>query len=133
MLPFWEAVATRDERRALIESALHVAVGLDAPELATALLRPFRADELAPRCAPTFAALMKRYCASWARSLLSEWIASDHAWRGPSANHPDVWLESVLRFSNALVEAGEAGMTAARMMVSSHWSPCDIPSRKHCP
>ena len=61
LLPFWEGAAASEERRGFFDKALSVSEGLDDPELAARLLKPFRIEALTPRRAPALAALLRRY------------------------------------------------------------------------
>jgi hypothetical protein len=123
LLPFWKSVATREERRGFFDKALSVAEGLDAPEVAASLLQPFRMEELTPKSAAIFLALVNRYGEAWTRSLLAAWSATRHYdWLRSQSRNPDAWLASLPRLSNALQEAGDNGAAAARLLVSSQWS-----------
>lgn len=54
-------VAQGEESRGFFERALSVAVGLDSPDVAGALLKPFAFERLSPRATPKLVALSQRY------------------------------------------------------------------------
>jgi predicted 2-oxoglutarate/Fe(II)-dependent dioxygenase YbiX len=123
LLPFWDAVAAREERRGFIDKALFVANGLDDPELARALLNPLPLSTLTPRRAPAFATLVQRYGEDWARRQLAAWaVASvgsvlDH--RGDRV----AWTATLPQLCAALcASAAESGSAAARLLLENEWN-----------
>ena len=122
LLPFWNRVAVREQRRGFFEKALNVAAGIEAPELAASLLQPFRADSLTPRCAPVFVMLVKRYGEEWALPLLAEWSASNIAGRSFPAQERRAWLTTLPRLCEALRAAdAETGTKAAVRLLRDQW------------
>ncbi len=119
LLPFWDDVAPHEQRRRFFDQALAVAEGLDAPELATSLLKPFRVTALTPGRASAFVALVKRYGEGWTHSLLSEW-AGDRVRIGD--RDPLDWLRSLPRLCEALCAADEAlGTRCAKLLLQDRW------------
>ena len=66
LAPFWDRVAGGEQRRGFLTKALRVAGGLQEPDVAALLLRPFRVEMLTPSHAPALAALAERYGQNWA-------------------------------------------------------------------
>lgn len=121
--PFWEAAASREERRGFFVRALRVAEGLDRPELAASLLEPFRVEAQAPGGAKAFAALVARYGEGWTRNLLAGWTERDRPWARPEGRDRPAWLASFPRLCEALCLADEAaGAPAARLLLEDSWS-----------
>jgi hypothetical protein len=121
LLPFWRAVAAREERRGFFDRSLHVAEGLDSPALAASLLQPFGVEALTSGRAPAFVALVKRYGEDWARSLLSEWSDPHHSWRRDGRDRL-AWLASLPRLCEALRAADDAvGTLGARLLLQDQW------------
>lgn len=122
LLPFWDAVARREEQRHFFTQALRVAEGLERPALAASLLRPFRVEALSPGRAPAFVALVKRYGVSWTQSLLAEWSGSHRPWMRLDSRDRLRWLTSLPRLCEALRAADEAvGTLAAHLLLDDRW------------
>jgi hypothetical protein len=121
LLPFWKAVAAREERRGFFDKSLHVAEGLDSRVLAAALLQPFGVEALTPGRAPAFVALVKRYGDGWARSLLSEWSGPHQSWMRGGRDRL-AWLASLPRLCEALHAADDAvGKLSAWLLLQGQW------------
>ena len=117
LLPFWESVATREERRGFFASALRVAEGLDAPELAASLLRPFRVESLTPGQAGVLVSLVAHYGEAWAQPMLATW-GSDRAQMRRRGKDRLQWLASLPRLCIALRRADSAvGSLVARLLL----------------
>ena len=123
LLPFWEDVAPSEERRRFFHDALDVACGLDDPELAAALLKPFRVEALTPGPGRALVALLKRYGEEWTRPVLGGWCGSDRPWVRPGKRDRLSWLASLPRLCQALRKADDAvGTLAARRLLTDQWA-----------
>lgn len=122
LLPFWKDVAPHEERRGFFNKALRVAEGLDVPETAASLLKPFPLEALTAREAPALVALVKRYGKGWLRSLLAKWAGPDRPWRRPGGRDRLAWLSSLPRLCDALSATDEAeGAWVARALLEDRW------------
>ncbi len=121
LLPFWEDVAPREERRGFLTRALRVAEGLDDPELAASLLRPFVIEALTPGPARAFVPLLASYGERWARAVLAGWCGSDQSARFGGQDRLQ-WLTSLARLCRALQKDDDAaGTVAARLLLREQW------------
>lgn len=123
LLPFWTEKAPEEKRRGFFTATLRVADGLAEPDLAAALLGPFRVEALTAKHAALLAALVTRYGEAWARSLVAEWSAAAvDRWERFGGKDDDAWLTTLPRLCEALLDAGaEAGGVAARAIVHEQW------------
>lgn len=121
IVPLWRSAATRERPARFFDRALRVAAGLEAPDLAAALLQPFAVDELTPGRGRAFVALVARYGEGWTRSLLCAWSSR----RPPASRDRDdrhAWLASLPRLVGSLRAADEAaGPLAARLVLEDRW------------
>lgn len=122
LLPFWDEVVPREERRGFFAKGLRVAAGLERAALASPLLQPFRVEALGPAGAKAFVALVGRYGEAWARSLLSGWSDPRSRWSRSAGADPLAWLASLPRLCQALRAADEAtGTLAGRLLLQDRW------------
>lgn len=124
LLPLWDDVATRKERRGFFDRALRVADGLDAPLLAASLLRPFWVEALTSGRARPVAALARRYGEEWTWSVIAAWCRSpcDRPQTRFWGKDRFGWLSSLPRLCEALRQADEeAGTLAARLLLEHLW------------
>jgi hypothetical protein len=122
LLPFWKGVASREDCRGLLGTALQVADGLAAPELAAALLRPFQIEALTPEDAPALVSLLRSYGESWVRQLLAQWPGNQH--RGMRFTDRDrfSWLAQLYHLCVALrAEDDAGGSTVGRLVLRDRW------------
>lgn len=116
LVPFWESVARREQSRGFVENTLRVAEGIQLPEVASSLLKPFALEQLSPYTAPLWARLLERYGGEWCEALLAHY-ASNH--EGPGR---EAWLLSLPGFCEALRSAGSAGaIELARWLTNQQW------------
>ena len=86
LLPWWARSVSRQQHAIhsddpengtnasdLLEGTLPVAAGLQHPDVAAALLAPFRLTDLTPHSGPWFIALLEHYGPDWCRQLLEHW------------------------------------------------------------
>ncbi len=118
--PFWLHVAHREEGRGFLERTLAVAGGLDSPELAASLLRPFTLERLTPRAAPRLVALRDRYGREWCQAVLGAWASGD---RRDQGDRRAAWLASLPSLCRPLCAGGSAqGLELARWLVTEEWT-----------
>ena len=121
LAPFWDRAASRVERRGFFAKALLTARLVDDPAVASMLLRPFQLETLATGHAKALSALLESYGEPWMADLVTAWSA----WRrfsyakGPG---PQEWIASLPALCLALQGAGDAGTTAARLLLRDSWT-----------
>jgi hypothetical protein len=120
LAPFWDRVAAQVEAKGFFTKALRSARLLDEPALAAVLLRPFRLEMLTTSHAKAMSALVDSYGELWAGELVAAWSAKRRFYnhQGPS---PESWMASLPRLCLAFGEAGEAGTSAARLLLRDSW------------
>jgi hypothetical protein len=136
LTPFWSGVASVDGPRNLFKKTLSVSLALGAPEIAAALVRPFRLEQLTPSVVAELVGVIERYGVEWARDAFAEW--SSHGSEG-FAEARIAWLGSVQVFIRAVAATGSvAARQFARRLVSEQWTwlterylaaASDLPSR----
>lgn len=120
LVPFWIHVAHREQGRGFLERTLAVAVGLDSPELAASLLRPFTLERLTPSAAPRLVALRDRYGLEWCQATLGAWASED---RRDQGDRRAAWLASLPGLCQPLCAGGSAeGLELARWLVTEEWT-----------
>ncbi|MGH9152310.1 MAG: 2OG-Fe(II) oxygenase, partial [Acidimicrobiales bacterium] len=127
--PSWPTTA-RGEERGLFTRAVRVAGGLDDPELAAALLAPFRLEMASKSDAPGLAALADRYGDRWLAAVIAGWSGADRPW-GSGGDRPS-WVAALPRLCAALRDRGTAGTAAASLLVGeAHgWLAREVESRR---
>ncbi len=126
--PFWPTAA-RGEQRGLFARAVRVAAGLDDPELATALLAPFRLEMVSKGDAAGLAALADRYGDRWLAAVVARWSGGDRYWGSAGDRAP--WVAALPPLCTALHARGSAGTTAALLLVGEahRWLAGAVESR----
>jgi 2OG-Fe(II) oxygenase superfamily len=119
LLPFWGGVAYRKDGPGLLGSALRVADGVAAPDLAASLLQPFQVEALTPEDAPALVSLARRYGESWLGRLLSEW--SGGRFRMTEPRQRLSWLGELPRLCEPLRADAAVGSTVARLLLRDRW------------
>jgi hypothetical protein len=121
LAPFWERVAARVETSGFFTKALRTARLVDEPALAAMLLQPFRLETLAPSHAKPLSALVDCYGEHWAGELVTAWSPQRRGYhpKGPS---PETWMASLPALCRALRATGDAGTSAARILLQESWS-----------
>jgi len=123
LLSFWKDVAPHEERRGFFGKALRVAEGLDAPELAASLLKPFPLELLKARQVSALVALVKRYGKGWTRPLLTEWSGPARPWMRPGGRDRLAWLSALPRLCEDLGATEETeGAWVARLLLEDRWA-----------
>jgi len=117
LAPFWDRVAARVEAKGFFTKALRVARLVDEPALAAMLLRPFQLEMLTTSHAKALSALVDFYGERWAADLVASWSARRRSYyQDPSA---ETWMASLPRLCEAFREGGDAGTSAARVLLRS--------------
>lgn len=117
---FWDRVAGGEQRRGFLTKTFRVAGGLQEPDVAAMLLRPFRVEMLTPSHAPALAALAERYGEDWAADLIAVWFAGRRAWAPPGSDRP-AWVASLVGLYEALQARGAPGTAVGRLLVDRSW------------
>ena len=99
LAPFWRTIGSRAE---LLDTALHVAAGLNAAGTAAMLLEPFRVETVAPEHADGLAAAAGQYGEQWTRGVVDGWFGSKHYYE--TGRHE--WVEKLPQLCGALYAAG---------------------------
>jgi hypothetical protein len=120
LAPFWGRAVARADAKGLFGKALRTARLFDEPDLAMMLLRPFRVEMLTPSHARAVSLLVDGYGERWAAELIASWSA-DRRFSSVQSMSPEVWLGSLPQLCLALREAGEAGVSGARMLLQESW------------
>lgn len=117
--PFWTTVARREDGRGFFPRTLAVAAGLDAPDLASALLQPFSMTALTPDDTPRLVALLERYGVAWCKAVIGHWASAVLEGRGS----PAAWLTAALPdVCRALCAAPEhGGVDLAGWLTREQW------------
>lgn len=122
LAPFWDAAIRSGPHGELLTWALGTVKGLDDPETAANLLRPFELEQLIPDHAPMLADLAGHYGDTWTADLLQGW---SKRWRPVAYGHsPDRldWLFGLPQLCAALAQAGDAGTTTAHSILDLSWA-----------
>ncbi len=120
LTPFWDRAAARVEAKGFFAKALRTARLLDEPILAAMLLRPFRLEMLTVSHAKPLSALVDSYGERWAGELVVAWSATRQFYH-PKGSGPEAWMASLPRLCLACREAGDAGASAARLVLRDSW------------
>jgi hypothetical protein len=121
LMPFWAEVARREASARFLDRTLAVAGGLDDPQLAAALARPFPLERLTPGAAPRLKALGRRYGLEWCRHLLDAWTADRQ--RGEAEWARRAWTESVPAICLKIcADESMEGFAVARAIVAEGWT-----------
>lgn len=132
LLTFWSDAAAHHEPRVLFAQVLRVAVGLDAPKLAAALLLPFQLEAITPGLARDFAALVARYGEDWTRNLIDEWADPESRHSRADRRAVLTWLASLRSLCQAAhaAAADPADSPAARLLVEPGWRALELEIRE---
>lgn len=112
--PFWPTAA-RGVQRGLFARAVRVAASLDDPDLAAALLAPFRLEMVSKGDAAGLATLADRYGERWLAVVVARWSGGDRNW-GSGGDRPS-WVAALTPLCTALHARGSAGTTVALLLV----------------
>ena len=112
LAPFWRTIGSRAE---LLDTALHVAAGLNAAGTAAMLLEPFRVETVAPEHAGGLAAAAGQYGEEWTRGLVDGWFGSKYYYE--TGRHE--WVEKLPQLCGALHSAGAPEV--ARLLAVGAW------------
>lgn len=125
--PFWRTPGPE-----LLGPALQAAAGLEDPDIALMLLRPFAVEWVAPAHAGGLVALAARYGEPWHRSLLDAWFGSRGPWRYTGEVDRKGWAGALPELAKALRDAG-ADATAGWLLAAAWgWLDEDIQSWLKC-
>lgn len=100
--------------------ALRAARVLDEPVLAAMLLRPFELEMLTTRDVKALSALVASYGEHWSEELVVAWSAK-RRYRHAEGPTRAAWIASLPPLCLALREAGDAGTSAARLLLRESW------------
>jgi 2-oxoglutarate-Fe(II)-dependent oxygenase superfamily protein len=118
---FWTEIAQRERRPRFFERTLVVAQGLDSPELAASLLKPFTLESLTPRAAPRLVGLGQRYGLEWCRAILGSWASEKR--RDTPGERQAAWTASLANICKQMCAGVSAqGVELARWLVTEEWT-----------
>jgi hypothetical protein len=120
LAPFWDRIAPQVEAKGFFTKALRTARLVDEPALAAMLLRPFRLEMLTTSHAKALSALVDSYGERWAGELVAAWSAKRRFYDSKGQS-PEAWMASLPRLCLAFREAGDAGTSAARLLLRESW------------
>ena len=119
LAPFWTEVAPKEGHRGFLERTLDVAAGLESPDVASILLRPFTLERVTPRAAAKLVTVCERYGFSWCQPILDAWTAERH---GDPARRV-AWTASLPDVCRTLCARGsQEGLEVARWLVANRWA-----------
>jgi len=112
LAPFWKTIGSQAE---LLDTALHVAAGLDAAGTAAMLLEPFRVETVGLEHAGGLAAAAGQYGEQWTRGVIDGWFGPKHYYE--TGRHE--WVEKLPQLCRALHAAGAPEV--ARLLAADAW------------
>lgn len=112
LAPFWPNIGSQ---AGLLGTALRVAAGLGAAGTAAMLLKPFRAETVAPEHAGGLAAA-GQYGQEWTRRVIAGWFGSGHCLEADRCE----WVEGLPELCAALHVAGDR--QTAKLLASGAWA-----------
>ena len=112
LAPFWKTIGSQAE---LLDTALHVAAGLDAAGTAAMLLEPFRVETVGLEHAGGLAAAAGQYGEQWTRGVIDGWFGPKHYYE--TRRHE--WVEKLPQLCRALHAAGAPEV--ARLLAADAW------------
>jgi hypothetical protein len=115
---FWESAA-RGHEPALLPPALVAAHSLDDPEIARALLSPFRVEALGAAHARALADLAARYGGEWAERLVKTWFGDSRSWSYGQGRRE--WVLTLPDLCEQLLATGDHGARLARQVLGLAW------------
>jgi hypothetical protein len=121
LAPFWDRAVSRVEVRGFFTKALLTARLVDDPALASMLLGPFRLETLTTGHAKALNALLESYREPWLENLVAAWSAR-RRFSYAKGLRPQEWIASLPALCLALQGAGDAGPTAARLLLQDSWN-----------
>jgi len=127
--PFW-STAARGGQPSLFARALRVAAGLDDPELASALLAPFRLEMITKSTAASLAGLADRYPDQWLEAVVAHWSGDNRHWT--TSSDRAAWVAALPPVCGALHARGGAGTKAALLLVDQahRWFAKEVDARR---
>ena len=121
LAPFWKRIGSQP---ALLESALHVAAGLDAAETARMLLEPFKVNTLEPRHAAGLAAAAERYGTGWTLQVVNGWFGPAHRFEP----HAYAWTAQLPELCAAL--RSHRSTAVVRALLTAGWNAVNSDLRR---
>jgi 2OG-Fe(II) oxygenase superfamily len=138
LAPFWRRTARSAAVATVAARTMRVAASLDAPDLATMLLEPFRVEDLTPRTAASLVGVIDQYGLAWFQKTCGSVVVTKRSvdvW-GPRHEREKVWLRSLQAFVRTVRESAHAGKSGsgargahrreakelARWIVAEQWS-----------
>lgn len=112
--PFWRRIAAQP---GLLDAALDVAAGLNAPETAAMLLEPFRVETLTQELAAGLAAAAERYGQEWTRDVVNGWFGQGR----PYDTDRHKWIEGLPGLCEALRAAGRPDVALLVSTATWRW------------
>ena len=124
MRPFWNRRVLEDQERkdSLFEDALHVAEGLEDPDLAAFLLAPFMIAGFTAGRSQKILALTRLYGVPWTRALLESWCAETVSFSYSYGKKRASWGESLGRLCGSLIaKDASLGRQLGEQLLEIQW------------
>ncbi|WP_298336008.1 2OG-Fe(II) oxygenase [Ferrimicrobium sp.] len=130
LAPFWDREVSRAQSPDLIAGALSVARLIAEPELAAALLRPFRLEMLSHTHAKTLSALSESYGEAWMSALVAQWSLPQRYYYASTKKNTETWIAELPQLCGALAQTGGSGGEVARLLLvaAKNWTRESIES-----
>ncbi len=135
--PFWSHGVRAEVRRGLLARTLGVAAGLEARDLAAALLQPFALEQLTAEAAPGLLALAESHGLEWCAAVMEQWSSQA---KHDIDDRRSVWLTALPDLCRPLcLDDSSQGLALAQRLVAeqcewtrTHWQElCQLSHPQH--
>ncbi len=124
LLSFWSSVAWREKAPSLADQVFLAADSVDDAELAAALVGPIALEQVTPKLASRWIALLERYGLLWCAQVFERWAARDE--RYGETEPRETWLVSLPALAGPLcARGGDDGVELVRRIARTQWAWLD--------
>jgi hypothetical protein len=124
LLPFWNSVVPHEKAPGLADQVLLVADTVDDAILATALVDPIKIEQVTPKLASRWVALLARYGLPWCAQVFERRSSRDE--RYGETKPRSTWLVSLPALAAALcTRSGDEGRELVRGIARAQWTWLD--------
>jgi hypothetical protein len=120
LAPFWGRVVSRVGAKGFLTKVMSAARLLDEPVTAAMLVAPFSLEMIGPGHAAALSNLVESYGERWAAEVVGGWSADRQRFHSASSSTM-AWIVLLPRLIRALAARGEAGRTAALLLLRDAW------------